>query len=253
MKRGGWPRPPLILALILGNILENTFQISNRAHDGLNWLMRPIVLIILTLIVITLFFAVKGALKKKLKQSEEKDSPAAGEGSEKNPVISLPFTAVLAVLFIWAGFESQPWPREVKQFPLAISIPASILVLFTLFFDWRDLMKARREAGGWVEVIRTNSEQAMLFRSLTFFGYLLAMIVLTYPLGQKVALPIFIGMYLWRWGGYDRRLSIGYAVGGWIFIIVFYDRIMNLLFHPSWLYSWLQPLFPEWLPSWLLF
>ncbi len=253
MKRGGWPRPPLILALILGNILENTFQISNRAHDGLNWLMRPIVLIILTLIVITLFFAVKGALKKKLKQSEEEDSPAAGEGLEKNPVISLPFTAVLAVLFIWAGFESQPWPREVKQFPLAISIPASILVLFTLFFDWRDLMKARREAGGWVEVIRTNSEQAMLFRSLTFFGYLLAMIVLTYTLGQKVALPIFIGMYLWRWGGYDRRLSIGYAVGGWIFIIVFYDQIMNLLFHPSWLYSWLQPLFPEWLPSWLLF
>ena len=253
MKRGGWPRPPLILALILGNILENTFQISNRAYDGLNWLMRPIVLIILTLIVITLFFAVKGALKKKLKQSEEEDSPAAGEGLEKNPVISLPFTAVLAVLFIWAGFESQPWPREVKQFPLAISIPASILVLLTLFFDWRDLMKARREAGGWVEVIRTNSEQAMLFRSLTFFGYLLAMIVLTYTLGQKVALPIFIGMYLWRWGGYDRRLSIGYAVGGWIFIIVFYDQIMNLLFHPSWLYSWLQPLFPEWLPSWLLF
>ncbi len=253
MKRGGWPRPPLILALILGNILENTFQISNRAHDGLNWVMRQIVLIILTLIVITLVFAVKGALKKKLKQSEEKDSPAAGEGSEKNPVISLPFAAVLAVLFIWAGFESQPWPREVKQFPIAISIPASILVLFTLFFDWRDLMKSHREAGGWIEVIRANSEQAMLFRSLKFFGYLIAMIVLTYTLGQKIALPIFIGMYLWRWGGYDRRLSIGYAVGGWIFIIGFYDQIMNLLFHPSWLYSWLQPLFPEWLPSWLLF
>lgn len=253
MKRGGWPRPPLILALILGNILENTFQISNRAYDGLNWLMRPIVLSILTLIVITLVFAVKGALKKKLKQSEEKDSPAAGEGVEKNPLISLPFAAVLAVLFIWAGFESQPWPREVKQFPIAISIPASILVLFTLFFDWRDLMKAHREAGGWIEVIRANSEQAMLFRSLTFFGYLIAMIVLTYTLGQKIALPIFIGMYLWRWGGYDRRLSIGYALGGWIFIIGFYDQIMNLLFHPSWLYSWLQPLFPEWLPSWLLF
>ena len=34
MKRGGWPRPPLILALILGSIMENAFQISMGAHDG---------------------------------------------------------------------------------------------------------------------------------------------------------------------------------------------------------------------------
>ena len=30
MKKGGWPRPPLILALILGSIMENSFQISMR-------------------------------------------------------------------------------------------------------------------------------------------------------------------------------------------------------------------------------
>ena len=44
MKRGGWPRPPLILALILGSIMEHAFQISMGAADGAHWLYtRPIV------------------------------------------------------------------------------------------------------------------------------------------------------------------------------------------------------------------
>ena len=34
MKRGGWPRPPLVLALILGGIMEQTFQITMRVHEG---------------------------------------------------------------------------------------------------------------------------------------------------------------------------------------------------------------------------
>ena len=51
MKRGGWPRPPLILALILGNIMENSFQISMRVHDGWGWVTRPIIVIIIVLLV----------------------------------------------------------------------------------------------------------------------------------------------------------------------------------------------------------
>jgi len=47
MKRGGWPRPPLVLALILGNILENSLYISTMANEsGIAWLTRPIVLVI---------------------------------------------------------------------------------------------------------------------------------------------------------------------------------------------------------------
>ncbi|MGY9001082.1 MAG: tripartite tricarboxylate transporter permease, partial [Rhodospirillales bacterium] len=65
MKRGGWPRPPLVLALILGPILENAFQISLRTHQGYGWLEGPIVLIIMAMVILTLVFAVRGALKAK--------------------------------------------------------------------------------------------------------------------------------------------------------------------------------------------
>ena len=79
MKRSGWPRPPLVLALILGSILENAFLISMRVHDGVGWLSRPIVLIILVLVILTIGYAVHGHFQMK----KADDAPVAGEGAEK--------------------------------------------------------------------------------------------------------------------------------------------------------------------------
>ncbi len=49
----GWPRPPLILGLILGKIAENYLWISTAAYGG-KWLLFPsvIILIILTVVIV---------------------------------------------------------------------------------------------------------------------------------------------------------------------------------------------------------
>ena len=44
MKKGNWPRPPVVLALVLGGILEGYYQISVRVYQGVGWLNRPIVI-----------------------------------------------------------------------------------------------------------------------------------------------------------------------------------------------------------------
>jgi hypothetical protein len=254
MKRGGWPRPPLILALILGNILENTFQISMRVGQGWGWLSRPIVLIILVLIVITLILAVSGIVKKKQQQVTQVDPiepTEEGEGAEKNPLISLPFALLLATMFFWAGIEAEPWHEEVKQFPVAIAFPAGLLTFAVIFYDFREVIGQRRLAGNWHDVFRQAADQAVLRRSAIFFGYLLILILMTLLIGQKLSLALFVGIYLWRWGGYSVRFSAIYAIGAWVFIVGFYDQIMNLLFHRSLLQSWIYPMLPDWLPSYI--
>jgi TctA family transporter len=55
MKRFSWPRPPLILGLVLSGIIENYLFIS-MARYGFSWLLRPIVLIIGGLIVFSLIY-----------------------------------------------------------------------------------------------------------------------------------------------------------------------------------------------------
>ncbi|MEK6563169.1 MAG: tripartite tricarboxylate transporter permease, partial [Candidatus Binatota bacterium] len=49
----GWPRPPLILGLILGKIGENYLWISTAAY-GAKWLLFPsvIILILITIVVV---------------------------------------------------------------------------------------------------------------------------------------------------------------------------------------------------------
>jgi len=247
MKRGGWPRPPVILALVLGGILESSFQISMRVHEGGGWLARPIVLVIIVIIVMSVFFAVR-----RLRKQGTSDEPSAGEAGERNPVVSLPLAAALVALFVWAGLESLQWPPSVRQLPLLVSIPGAALSLWALIQDVRGLLRARREAMSWAAALRRGAQRGLMVEAGKFFSYLVAMLVLTLAVGQKIALPLFLGMYLWGWGGYGWRFSLAYALGGWLLIVGFYDQVMGLVFHPSWLGQGLGPLIPRGWPDWLI-
>ncbi len=248
MKRGGWPRPPLVLALILGSIMENAFQISMRAHDGPQWLwQRPIVLIILAIILLTIVLAARGIIKAK----RDDDTPTLGEGSERNPIISVPFSVLMLVMFVSAVFVSQEWPESVKQFPETIAIPGAIMVAFVLFHDIKDLKIALVRDGGFGGALAAAAEKAVLPGAIKYFGYLIAMVLIMLVVGQKFALPIFIVAYLRRWGGYGWKLSLWYAFGGYVLLVGFYDQTMHLFWHPSWMSDWLPELLPEWLPQWL--
>ena len=96
------------------------------------------------------------------------------------------------------------------------------------------------------------SGNAELYKAGQFFGYLVCVVLLTLVIGQKIALPLFIGIYLWRWGGYGWRLSVGYALAAWAFIAVFYDKLLHLVFHPFWLAPPLRAIIPDWFPAWLV-
>ena len=228
MKRGGWPRPPLVLALILGLILENSFLISMRLH-GFDWLLRPIVMGIGVLIVITFVLAVRGIARIKRAES----APKLGEGSERNPIISLPLSLALLVMFIGAAIESLDWIPMLQQFPLTVAVPGAILALVVLLRDTIHTRKSIETTGGITAAFREAWEKAVLGRSLKFLGYLLAMVLMTLVVGQIVAIAIFLATYLWRWGGYKWKLIGGYTASGMIFLWVFYDQAMHIFWHPS--------------------
>lgn len=246
MKRGGWPRPPVVLALVLGEILERSFQISTRIHEGLGWLGRPIVIALLLIIFLTIFLAVRGIAKEKL----SKKIPAA-KSSENNPAVSLPFSILLFVSFMFAGYTALDWPAPVRQFPLLISVPGALLSLFVVVRDSVQLFASKKATGTWKATLQQASKDAWLAAALPFFAYLFGMIVLTTLVGQKIALPLFVGTYLVRWGKYPKRFAFAYALGAWAILVFFYDQVMSLLFHPSYLALWLRPMLPAAMPDWL--
>jgi putative tricarboxylic transport membrane protein len=247
MKRGGWPRPPLILALILGTIMETRFQISMIAYDGLGWLQRPIALIILALIALTIFHAGRQYLRDR-----NSGNMVLGEGGERNAMVSLPFSIALMALFVWAALESLQWPYEVRQFPLLAAVPGALMTLWVVAWDARGAMAAVERSGSLRGALSEAAEKAVLGGALRFLGYLLAMVLLMLVIGQKLVLPLFIAVYLRRWGKYGWRLVSAYAFCGWLMLIGFYDLVINLQWYPAWIYYWLPELLPPWFPVWLL-
>ena len=58
MKRCGWPRPPLLLGFLLGGLIERYLFISVRAY-GAAFLIRPLVLVVLAVTIVTIYYSVK--------------------------------------------------------------------------------------------------------------------------------------------------------------------------------------------------
>ncbi len=245
MKRGGWSRPPVVLALVLGGILESSFQISMRIHQGVGWLGRPIVLVIILIIVASIILG-----WRRLRNQQRPESSEGGEDSQPNPAVSVPLAIGLFALFVWAGLESLDWPRSVKQLPILVTTIGAVLSFSVLVQDSRNLLAAKNAAGTLGAAIAEGWRRGMMAQAMKFLAYLVGLILLTILLGMKLALPLTLLVYLRYWGGFSLRFSLGYGLIGWLVIVGFYDRILGLTFYPSWLGQTLQPFVTnEWLRS----
>ena len=56
MVKYDWPRPPMLLGLVLGRLAENRLFISTQIHGDFGWIDRPGVIIIGVIILVSLFF-----------------------------------------------------------------------------------------------------------------------------------------------------------------------------------------------------
>ena len=246
MKRSGWSRPPLVLGLILGDIMENKFNIAWRVHDGWGWLDRPIVLIIIALIGLTIYLSARGIISTRRQGAVEQ-----GEGRERNPLVSLMVSVPLLVFFTWAPIESAEWPRSIRHFPATFALPGLAFVLLIVVSELRAVRSAVVEHAGIGAAWREAREKALLKRAVIFFAYLIAMVLAMLVIGQKLALPILMYLYLRRWGEYSRRLSGAYALAGYAVLVVFYEHTLHMFWFQALLPEWVIDVAPKGFPTWL--
>ena len=248
MKVTGWARPPLVLGLILGGISENRFQLATLAEGSYAWLSRPIVLVIVCLIVLTILLAARGIVKNR----QTKDTQEAGEGRGFNPVVSLPFSVIVLCVFVGSVYIAADWDIRVSQFPLAVGVPGALLALLAIYIDGKALSRARINASDWLSVLKEASHQAVLPKSMKFISAIIGMILVTLFVGQKIAVPLFIFLYLMLWAKRPVSVSFLYTSLAWFFLVLFYDRIIHMQFHQPYLASAIEVILPDFIPIWIL-
>lgn len=234
MKQGGWPRPPLILALVLGTMIENNYQLTMQIYDGLSWMyQRPIVVCIEIAIVVTIFLAARGITRPKSVRAKDTDNTGHAES-----LMSFGLAVILLALFVWAYIAAQAFEdAATAQFPVTILLVAIPLTVFVLIQDSRGCFREINASGGFALACNVASQEWDLRAGLRFFAYLLAILAMAYIVGQLIALSVFVAIYARRWGKFNWAGSLAYAAVCFLAIWGVYVEIMNLHLYPSLLFG----------------
>ncbi|MPY70874.1 MAG: hypothetical protein GEU92_12380 [Alphaproteobacteria bacterium] len=189
MKRGGWPRPPLMLGFILGSKIQESLFLSLERY-GADWILEPLPLFLGVLCVISI---VAGVFYQ----------PGTGRRAPTQwtaaPRLSLPLalTAFLTVATVFFIAEAWEWEFQARLFPIAIAIPTLGFIAFQLCSDLFTVPAADggarfadirpEEAGSRAELVRGAVEA---------FGWIFGLLAAITVFGFPVALAVFVFSYM---------------------------------------------------------
>lgn len=224
MKESGLPRPPLILGFILGPIMENALFITNQAYGGGAWLLRPICIILVSLIAGTVIYSLWAGRRRRLR------SEADGHVTLMtfDPRWSLPLVLVILTWAVYSTWRAFDWPFDAAMFPIAIGIPAIVLGVLAMGGDWRALLRVRTDG------LSVNHQ---VLGAALFMSSLIFLLGITVILGQRLALPLFIALYLVVWGKYSWLFALLYAAVCGLFLHVLFDQVVHVVWYPSLLFD----------------
>jgi TctA family transporter len=140
MSRLGWPRPPLLLGLVLGPLAENKLFLSTGNY-GLGWMTRPGVLVLLAIILVGLLVPIVSQRRQRKHASLESAAPLAPDRRPLRLDGAVAFSLLLVVVFAWALWASRDFGVRAGLFPWAVCGPGLALGLAQLTRD----LRGRRE------------------------------------------------------------------------------------------------------------
>jgi hypothetical protein len=242
MKQHRWPRPPLVLGLVLGDSIERYMFISIERY-GFSWLWRPVVAVLLTMAIIGL---VRPFIADIRRQGGFANMAKSFQMPTFHPsqLFTLFYLAVIAGMVIVA----QHWHFSARLVPTVVGTIALIAILLSLFNEL--CRKPVAAAGGSLaEDAQHEVEQkihmdltsdtehlplrTIITRAIRFFSYLLAFMAVMSLIGLIPTVAIFIIVFMRLEGPERWPLVLAYAGGLVAAIYITFDRFMSLPWPPT--------------------
>jgi hypothetical protein len=211
--------------------MENAYFLTRQAYSVPEWTTRPVVMVLIALIVITLMLSILGILRARRHPA----APATTEADQSNPGMAVILTFLAVLLGVYGLFATQDWPAGAAFFPLAIGFPTLGLALVAFAGDARAVALALRAGtghlGGRVTALFPGKRELVsAFRVLAIF---LAIFVGALLFGQKVTLVTFVILYLWLQASAPWWLTLVYAAVIYIVLEGLFGEIANVIWHRS--------------------
>ena len=235
MKRFSWPRPPVVLGLVLSSIIENYLFISVTRY-GWTWMSRPIVIGIAVLIAVSLYFGFRSAAKEAAAKRRNGRPPLK---FRLNP--GAIFTVTMLAAFAYGVWDAGEWAIQARLFPWVIGIPAVILCISQLFGDLfqRRSPEEMDDLRGAMDlpVDRSVPTSIVIRRALNTFLWLCGLFAAVHVFGLVLSVPIFVLLYLKLQAGERLTISLQCGLAMALLLIGVFHLVLNV--------PWPDALFPQ--------
>jgi hypothetical protein len=262
MKQFKWPRPPLVLGVVLGDTIERYLFISVERY-GISWLARPVVAVLLTIAVIGLVrpflqdIRIHGGLKKMLTSFQ-------APRFEPKQLFTIFMFALLAAMVLL----SLRWDISAKIVPLIVGATALLAIGLSLFNDMcrkpepgmgsladqaiqeveaklqKPDQKIHMDLSSDTEHLPTS---VIIKRAARFFGYLIAFMGVMAVIGLLPTVAVFVVFFM-RYENAERwSLVIPYAIILLVALTFVFDTVMSIPWPPTYLGQWFPTL--KFIPS----
>jgi TctA family transporter len=232
MARLGWPRPPLLLGLVLGPLAENRLFLATDNY-GAAWLLRPGVLLLMGIVLAGLLVPIVKGRKRRTSPRSHAVPPRARRGLDAGVAFGL----AVVLLFAWALWESRGFGVRAGLFPWAVAVPMLFLAIAQVV---RDL------AGRGEDPDRGPDEAApgvlpavARRRTAQIAGWIVGMFAAIWLVGFAIATPVTTFLYLKLGAREPWATSLGLSLGGFAFVYGLFERALGVPFPPGSLLVWL--------------
>jgi TctA family transporter len=234
MKRAGWPRPPLIVGLVLGSIAEVSLH-QSLAIWGPSFVTRPITLVLLALTLANLawyFWRRRRVTPKRTHAGLVGSSDTAPNRHGLGATLAM--TALFAAMVgLAAGYSP-----DARLFPLIVGVPALALCILQL---GGDVARHRRLTALGVNLTSALSDDAKAepHSAAGMFGWFLVFLGGVTIFGFLIATPILIFAFLRLSRREPLWLSSAMAAGGLAVIYGVFEVGLRLSLHRGLVFDWL--------------
>jgi hypothetical protein len=234
MEKLEWPRPPVLLGLVLGPLAENRLFLSTDNY-GLAWTTRPGVI---GIFVLTLFGIFYPMIKSRREERErvKADAPAQArieEPSSRTVQFGAPvlFTLTVVILLGLALWQSRHFGFRAGLFPWVIGTPTLILALGQLA---RDLYgKKKKKAAGLEESVETQIEippKLVRQRTISIILWTVGFFLAIWLVGFSYAVPLTILLYLRFAGAESWLMTASVTFFSWLFYWSLFEKMLSVPF-----------------------
>ena len=264
MKTYGWPRPPIIIAIILGSIIERNYGLATGQYGWGIFTRIPVIIIVLIAVGTGLYtvWIQRSVTRNRAQQEAEMGAssgpeippPAGAESGAPAPPPNRPsfverlrptasgvFIALLTVAFVYTLWQTYDWSDEAARLPRVVVIAGLALVAIYAVLH---LLFPSSGKGRIMDIGRTvtgDTREVVLRRTAKALGTTGALVAAIWLVGFQIALPTYVFLYLLIFGRVRWWVALFWMVAFLVLIYGFFDLVIYI--------PWIDPVIGDLLPD----